>query len=47
MHGHFERMFTLPAEVNPDDIKAEYKDGVLKIEVPKPADAKPKKIAVQ
>ena len=46
IQGRFERAFTLPAEVDPDRIKAEYKDGVLKIEVPKPDEQKPKQITV-
>lgn len=45
-YGRFERSFTLPTEVDPDAIKAEYKDGVLKIEVPKPESKKPKQITV-
>lgn len=45
-HGHFERSIMLPAEVAPESIKAEYKDGVLNIQVPKPEDKKPRKIAV-
>jgi HSP20 family protein len=45
--GKFERSFTLPAAVDPDNIKAEYKDGVLKIEVPKPEGHKPRQITVQ
>lgn len=45
--GKFERSFTLPAAVDPDNIKAEYKDGVLKIEVPKPEGHKPRQINVQ
>ena len=45
-YGKFERAFTLPAAVDPDSIKADYTDGVLKIEVPKPNGYKPKQIAV-
>ena len=45
-YGRFERTFTLPAEVDPDSIKADYKDGVLKIEIPKPEEQKPKQISV-
>jgi HSP20 family protein len=45
--GKFERAFTLPSDVNPEMIKADYKDGVLKIEVPKPEEQKPKQITVQ
>ncbi len=45
-YGKFERSFTLPVNVDSDKIKAEYKDGVLNIEIPKPEDHKPKKITV-
>jgi len=45
-YGKFERSFTLPVNVDAEKIKADYKDGVLKIEVPKPEDHKPKKITV-
>src|SRR5437867_653353 len=34
--GQFSRSVTLPTGVQEDDIKAEYKDGVLEIRVPKP-----------
>ena len=44
--GTFQRTFTLPMEVDPEKIKAEYKDGVLKIEVPKPEAEKPKQITI-
>jgi HSP20 family protein len=46
-YGKFERSFTLPVDVNPEKIKADYKDGILKIEVPKPEHKKPKQITVQ
>jgi HSP20 family protein len=45
--GRFERMFTLPADVDPEKIKADYKDGVLKIDIPKPEARKPRQITVQ
>lgn len=44
--GRFERAFRLPADVDPEVIKADYTDGVLKIEIPKPADTAPKTITV-
>jgi HSP20 family protein len=44
--GTFSRSVTLPAGVNEDDIKAEYKNGVLEVRVPKPEEQKPKKIQV-
>jgi len=46
IYGKFERSFTLPADVDPEKVKAEYKDGILKIEIPKPAERKPKQITV-
>ena len=45
-YGKFERSFTLPTGLNPDKIKADYQDGVLKIEVPKPQEEKPKQITI-
>lgn len=45
-YGRFQRSFMLPTDVDPDRIKAEFKDGVLKIEVPKPESQKPKQITV-
>jgi len=45
-YGKFERVFTLPVDVDPDKISATYKEGVLKLEIPKPEDRKPKKITV-
>ena len=45
-YGRFARAFTLPADVNSDEIKAEYTDGVLKVLVPKPEVAKPRPITV-
>lgn len=44
--GRFERSFTLPTEVDPETIRAEYKDGVLAIEVPKPEKQQPKQITI-
>lgn len=44
--GKFERAFTLPVNVELDQIKANYKDGVLEIEIPKPEEKKPKHITV-
>jgi len=44
--GTFERVFNLPADVNTENIKATYKDGVLELEIPKPEVEQPKQIAV-
>jgi HSP20 family protein len=46
-YGRFERSFMLPIEADPETVKAEFKDGVLNIQVPKPEEKKPKKITVQ
>ena len=45
-YGSFERSFTLPAETDSEKIRAEYKDGVLTLDIPKPESRKPKKITV-
>ena len=44
--GTFERAFTLPSTVDPGKITANFKDGVLKIEIPKPEEKKPKQISI-
>ncbi|MEX1327067.1 MAG: Hsp20/alpha crystallin family protein [Desulfobacterales bacterium] len=45
-YGKFQRAFTLPADVDSDRIKAEFNDGLLQIEVPKPEEQKPKKVTI-
>jgi HSP20 family protein len=44
--GKFQRSVTLPAAVEGDKVKANYKDGVLMIELPKAEEAKPRQIEV-
>ena len=44
--GRFERSFALPDGLDSDKIDADYKDGVLRIEIPKPEEKKPKKIEI-
>jgi HSP20 family protein len=44
--GSFHRSFTLPKTVDQDKLKAEYKNGVLEIVLPKVPEAKPKQIEV-
>jgi len=44
--GSFYRSFTLPTPVQPDKIKASYKDGVLKVSLPKSEEVKPKEIPI-
>lgn len=43
----FVRSFTLPLEVSSEQVRAELNDGLLKIWLPKAAQAKPRRIAVQ
>lgn len=45
-YGTFTRSFTLPSVVDQGHIKAEYKDGVLKVTLPKREEAKPKQINI-
>lgn len=45
--GRFERKFTLPTTVADSKIKADFKDGVLKIVLPKAEEAKPKEIEIK
>jgi HSP20 family protein len=45
-YGSFSRTFSLPNTVNTDAIKAEYKQGVLSVELPKRAESKPKQVKV-
>jgi HSP20 family protein len=45
--GRFQRTVALPAPVASGDIKAQYKDGILTVTLPKAEEAKPKQIDVQ
>ncbi len=45
--GTFQRSFATHAIISPGDIKATFKNGVLKIEIPKPQEIKPKQVSVE
>jgi HSP20 family protein len=45
-YGTFSRSFTLPEGVNADDVRAELKNGVLSLHVPKRPEAQPRKISI-
>jgi HSP20 family protein len=45
-YGSFVRNLTLPKGVDSEQIKADYSNGVLTLHIPKPAEIKPKKIAI-
>lgn len=44
--GRFQRSVTLPAPVAADKIRAQYKDGVLTVTLPKTEESKPKQIDI-
>jgi HSP20 family molecular chaperone IbpA len=43
----YRRAFTLSRELDPDNVNAEFSQGVLRLRIPKAAHAQPRKIAVQ
>lgn len=44
--GRFQRTVALPKQVDAGAVKASYKDGILKVTLPKAPEAKPKQIEV-
>lgn len=46
-YGRFERSFDLPEDASVAKVRAEFKDGMLKVHLPKDATAKPKAIEVK
>jgi HSP20 family protein len=46
-YGSFVRSFTLPESIDESGVKAEYKDGVLHLHLPKSEKVKPKAIEVK
>jgi HSP20 family protein len=44
--GRFQRTISVPSPVALDKVKAEYKDGILTVTLPKTEEAKPKQIKV-
>lgn len=45
-YGSFSRSFSLPNTISTENIKAEYKNGVLTVEMPKRAESKPKQVKI-
>lgn len=45
-YGSFERVIDLPSQVDPESIKANFRDGVLEVVAPVHEQAKPRHIAV-
>jgi HSP20 family protein len=46
-YGSFSRSFTLPDGTDPDNVRADMKDGVLSVTVPKKPEVQPRKIEIQ
>jgi HSP20 family protein len=46
LSGRFDRAMTMPVEINPDGVKAEYRDGILALFLPRAESDKPKSIKV-
>jgi len=46
-YGSFSRSFSLPTNVDAGKVRADYKDGVLTLTLPKKEESKPKKIEVK
>jgi HSP20 family protein len=46
-YGKYYREFTLPEKILEDKIEAKFKDGTLKVTIPKAEEAKPKEIAIK
>src|SRR5205807_2604967 len=45
-YGRFSRSFTLPATADPQNVNAEFENGVLKVAIGKREEAKPKQIRI-
>jgi HSP20 family protein len=45
--GEFDRTLSLPVQLDPDGIKAEYRDGVLALFLPRAESDKPRMIAIK
>ncbi|MFZ3089789.1 MAG: Hsp20/alpha crystallin family protein [Nitrospirota bacterium] len=46
-YGAFQRVFTLPASVEQDKVKAKMRDGILEIRLPKAKKELPKKVEIE
>ncbi|HEY9102353.1 Hsp20/alpha crystallin family protein [Chitinimonas sp.] len=45
-HGRFKRAISVPEDVDPDQVKASYRDGVLNISLKRSGAAQPRRIAI-
>jgi HSP20 family protein len=46
LSGEFDRTLTLPIQIDPDTVKAEYRDGVLTLFIPRAESDKPRTIKI-
>ncbi len=46
-HGGFSRSVSLPFRIDQDKVSATYKDGILRVELPRAEEAKPSRIRIQ
>jgi len=46
-YGNFQRTFAIPKVIDQEEIKATYKDGVLRVILPKKREVRPKQISVE
>jgi HSP20 family protein len=46
-YGSFHRSFRIPGKIKPDNIDANYKDGILRLTLPKTEESETKKIEVK
>ena len=44
--GSFSRSLSLPEAVDPEQVAADFKDGVLEVRIPKPEETKPTRVAI-
>jgi HSP20 family protein len=46
-YGRFFRSFTLPSNIDPENVNATFDNGILKITIPKREESKPKQIKIE
>jgi len=46
-YGSFSRSFTLPTNLSSDKVQASFENGLLRVEIPKAEEAKPRKIDIR
>jgi HSP20 family protein len=44
--GSFSRSLTLPQGIDPERVDAKFENGVLEVQIPKPAEAKPTRVQI-